>query len=43
MEYHPELRNEYDSPLTFTEWTPKASLQYRFSNHTQLYATLAKG
>ncbi|HOV71302.1 MAG TPA: TonB-dependent receptor [Dysgonamonadaceae bacterium] len=43
MDNHAELINEYDSPLTFTEWTPKASLQYRFSNHTQLYATLAKG
>lgn len=38
-----ELRNEYDSPLTFTQWTPKASLQYRFSPDNQLYATVAKG
>ena len=34
--------NEYDSPLTFDEWTPKATIQYNFNN-SQLYATLAKG
>jgi outer membrane receptor protein involved in Fe transport len=37
------LRNEYDSPLTFSQWTPKISLQYRFNRDNQLYATWAKG
>ncbi len=37
------LRNQYDSPLTFSQWTPKLTLQYRFSGNHQLYATWAKG
>jgi len=37
------LRNQYDSPLTFTQWTPKVSLQYRFHRDNQLYITWAKG
>lgn len=38
-----ELRNEYDSPLTFSEWSPKVSLQYFFAKNAQVYATVAKG
>ena len=38
-----ESTNEYDSPLTFTEWSPKASLQYLFSKNSQIYTTVAKG
>lgn len=38
-----ELKNEYDSPLTFTEWSPKASLQYQLSTNAQIYTTVAKG
>ncbi|HCC85512.1 MAG TPA: TonB-dependent receptor [Porphyromonadaceae bacterium] len=38
-----ELSNQYDSPLTFSQWTPKLTLQYRFGNDDQLYATWAKG
>lgn len=37
------LRNQYDSPLTFSQWTPRISLQYRFNRDNQLYATWAKG
>ncbi len=37
------LRNQYDSPLTFSQWTPRLSLQYRFNRDSQLYATWAKG
>ncbi|MBK5195776.1 MAG: TonB-dependent receptor, partial [Proteiniphilum sp.] len=37
------LRNRYNSPLTFTQWTPKVSLQYRFNRDNQLYITWAKG
>ena len=43
VEDNVELINEYDSPLTFTEWTPKASLQYLFSKNSQIYTTVAKG
>ncbi|HOO95556.1 MAG TPA: TonB-dependent receptor [Proteiniphilum sp.] len=38
-----ELRNQYDSPLTFSQWTPKVTLQYRFNGFNQLYATWARG
>ena len=37
------LRNQYDSPLSFSQWTPKVTLQYHFSGDDQLYATWAKG
>ena len=37
------LRNRYDSPLTFSQWTPRLSLQYRFNRENQLYITWAKG
>lgn len=37
------LRNAYDSPLTFSQWTPRLSLQYRFDRDNQLYVTWAKG
>lgn len=43
VEDNKELKNEFDSPLTFTEWTPKASLQYQFTSNTQIYTTVAKG
>ena len=43
VEDNVELTNEYDSPLTFTEWSPKASLQYLFSKNSQIYNTVAKG
>ena len=38
-----ESSKEYDSPLIFTEWSPKASLQYLFSKNSQIYTTVAKG
>lgn len=38
-----ELINDFDSPLTFSQWTPKASLQYFFMPELQLYFTVAKG
>lgn len=37
------LRNQYDSPLTFSQWTPKVTIQYRFGSESQLYATWARG
>ncbi len=38
-----EPLHKYDSPLTFSQWTPKVSLQYIFNRDTHLYATVAKG
>lgn len=38
-----ELVNDFDSPLTFSQWTPKASAQYFFTSRSQLYFTVAKG
>lgn len=43
VEDNVELTNEYDSPLSFTQWSPKASLQYLFSKNSQIYTTFAKG
>lgn len=33
----------YDEPLTFSQWTPKVSLQYHFNRDGHLYATFSKG
>ena len=38
-----KLNNQYDSPLTFTQWTPKFSLQYWLNSDNQVYATVSKG
>ncbi|HOT63872.1 MAG TPA: TonB-dependent receptor [Dysgonamonadaceae bacterium] len=38
-----KLNNQYDSPLTFTQWTPKFSLQYWLNSDNQVYVTVAKG
>lgn len=38
-----EPGRRYDSPLTFRQWSPKASLQYFFTTHTQVYTTVTKG
>ncbi|MDD2243267.1 MAG: TonB-dependent receptor [Dysgonamonadaceae bacterium] len=37
------LIGDYNSPLTFKQWTPKISAQYSLTNKTHIYATIAKG
>ncbi len=39
----PQATNNYDNPLTFGQFTPKASVQYFLTPMLHLYATAAKG
>ncbi|MDR1516982.1 MAG: TonB-dependent receptor [Dysgonamonadaceae bacterium] len=34
---------DFDAPMTFSQWTPKASLQYHFRRNGQFYANVSKG
>lgn len=43
IESEAQLINDFDSPLTFSQWTPKASLQYLPTHQSQFYLTVAKG
>lgn len=43
IEGQKKLIGDYNSPLTFKQWTPKISAQYSLTNKTHIYATIAKG
>jgi outer membrane receptor protein involved in Fe transport len=34
---------DFDAPMTFSQWTPKMSLQYHFMRDGQFYVTVSKG